>query len=207
MARWNGRGRSRNSSAGAITVSVKKGYMGGERNFSRPYEFYACSNKVAKMLAKNHSDVNMDRDSYMRVIEFMDLNAQCYGDLFPNKPEQRQIDGKALAELRAYVKEVFGEKLAAQPERALINTVQVDESRILMAPLAKAAGGWGQIKGWPDKNDPGFQKMQQLVEKCIIHSPTENINGWEPTLDQGGGEPWIVEEQQKYLKAINAKPK
>jgi hypothetical protein len=141
----------------------------------------------------------------MRVIEFMDLNAQCYGDLFPNKPEQRQIDAKALAELRAYVKEVFGEKLAAQPERALINTVQVDESRILMAPLASAAGGWGQIKGWPDKNDPGFQKMQQLVEKCIVRSPNENTNGWEPTFEQGGGEPWIVEEQQKYLKQINAK--
>ena len=183
------------------------GYMWFGRNISRPYEYYACGNKVAKMLAKNHSNVNMDRDSTMRVIEFMDLNAQCYGDLFPNKPEQRQIAPKALAALRAYVKEVFGEKLAAQPERALINTVQVDESRILMAPLAIAAGGWGQIKGWPDKNDPGFQKMQQLVEKCIVRSPTENTNGWEPTLEQGGGEKWVVEEQQKYLKQINAEQK
>ena len=76
-----------------------------------------------------------------------------------------------------------------------------------MSPLASAAGGWGQIKGWPDKKDPGFQKMQQLVEKCIIRSPTENINGWEPTFEQGGGEPWVVEEQQKYLKWINATSK
>jgi hypothetical protein len=177
------------------------------RNFSRPYEFYAHSNKVSKMLLENHGKVNMDRDSYMRVIEFLDLNAQCYGDLFPNKLEQRQINGKAMAELRAYIKELFGEKLAAQPERALINTVQVDESRILMAPLSSAAGGWGQIKGWVDKNDPSFLKMQQLVEKCIIHSPTENTNGWEPTIEQGGGEQWVVEEQQKYLKWINAKSK
>jgi hypothetical protein len=175
------------------------------RNISRPYQYYAYGNKVATMLLKNHSTVNMDWDSFMRVIEFLDLNAQCYGDLFPNKLEERQIDAKALAELRAYINEVFGEKLAAQPERALINTVQVDESRILMAPLASAAGGWGQIKGWPDKNDPGFLKMQQLVEKCIIRSPTENTNGWEPTIEQGGGESWVVEEQQKYLKQINAK--
>jgi hypothetical protein len=158
------------------------------------------------MLAKNHGNVNMDRDSYMRVIEFMDLNAQCYGDLFPHKLEQRQIDAKALAGLRTYVKEVFGEKLAAQPERALINTVQVDESRILMAPLASAAGGWGQIKGWADKDDSGYRKMAKLVEKCIIHSPTENTNGWEPTFEQGGGEKWVADEQQKYLKRINAKP-
>jgi hypothetical protein len=177
------------------------------RNISRPYAYYAFSNKVAMMLEKNHSNVNMDRDSTMRVIEFLDLNAQCYGDLFPNKLEERQIAAKALAELRAYVKDVFGEKLAAQPERALVNTVQVDESRILMAPLASAAGGWGQIKGWADKNDPGFQKMQQLVEKCIIRSPTENTNGWEPTFEQGGGEKWVVEEQQKYLMQINAKTK
>ena len=182
-------------------------YMWSGPNISRPYEYYASSNKVARMLLKNHGNVNMDRDSFMRVIEFLDLNAQCYGDLFPNKPEERQIDAKALTELRAYIKEVFGEKLAAQPERALINTVQVDESRILMAPLASAGGGWGQIKGWPDKNDPGFLKMQQLVEKCIIHSPTENTNGWEPTIEQGGGEQWVVEEQQKYLKWINAKSK
>ena len=39
------------------------------------------------------------------------------------------------------------------------------------------------LRGWRDKNDPGFQKMQQLVEK------------------------WVVEEQQKCLKWINAKPK
>ena len=182
-------------------------YMWFGPNISRPYEYYACSNKVARMLVKNHHNVNMDHESTMRVIEFMDLNAQCYGDLFPNKLEARQIDAKAMDELRSYVKEVFGEKLAAHPERALINTVQVDESRILMAPLALAAGGWGQIKGWPDKNDPGFQKMQQLVEKCIIRSPTENTNGWEPTFEQGGGEKWVVEEQQKYLKQINAKSK
>jgi hypothetical protein len=49
--------------------------------------------------------------------------------------------------------------------------------------------------------------MQQLVEKCIIRSPTENTNGWEPTFEQGGGESWVVEEQKKYLKQINAKSK
>ncbi len=37
------------------------------------------------MLLANHGQCNMDRDSYMRIIEWLDLNAQCYGDLFPNK--------------------------------------------------------------------------------------------------------------------------
>ena len=176
-----------------------KGYMWDEKNISRPYRFYASSNKVAHMLLKNHGGVKVDRDSQLRIMEFLDLNAQCYGDLFPNKLEERTINPQALAELRTYVMQLFGDKLAAQPERALINPAQPDESRILQAPLALDAGGWGQIPAWKSKQDPAFQKMAQLVDKCIVRKPNENINGWEPTLEQGGGENWIMQEQKAFL--------
>jgi len=189
-----------------------KGYMGGsknhqesDRNISRPRRFYAYSNKVAHMLAKNHSTCNMSRDDYMRIIEWMDVNAQCYGDLFPNKLEERRIDANAMKVLRGYVKQLFGEKLASQEDRALINTVQIDESRILMAPLPVSAGGWGQITGYRSKSDPKYTKMAALVDKCIIRKPNENTRGWEPTLEAGGGEGWVVEERKKYIQEIGAK--
>ena len=186
-----------------------KGYMHGDknhqeadRNISKPRRFFAFSNKVAHMLVKNHGKCNMDTDSYMRIIEWMDVNAQCYGDLFPNKLEQRRIDAKAMTALRAYAKTLFGAKIAAQPDRALINTVQIDESRILMAPLATKAGGWGQIPGYASKSDPKYKKMAALVDKCIVRNNNENTRGWQPTLEAGGGERWVIESRAKLISGL-----
>ncbi|MBT3198679.1 MAG: hypothetical protein HN350_02085 [Phycisphaerales bacterium] len=188
-----------------------KGYMGGsknhqeaDRNISKPRRFYAFSNKVAHMMVKNHGKCNMDKDSYMRIIEWMDVNAQCYGDLFPYKLEERKINAKAMADLRAYAKELFGAKIAAQPDRALINTVQIDESRILAAPLAKSAGGWGQLTGYASKSDPKYKKMLALVDKCIIRAKNENTRGWQPTQTTGGGEKWVMEERAKFIESLKS---
>jgi len=176
-----------------------KGYKSHQNTISRPFEYYAHSSTLPKLMLEDHGDVTVDRESFMRVVEWLDLNAQCYGDLFPNKLEQRGIDAKALEKLREYIKELFGEKLAAQPDRALINVAQIDESRILMAPLATEAGGWGQIPAWNDRNDPAYKKMAKLVDACIIRRPNENKNGWQPTLECGGGEPWIIDARDKYM--------
>ncbi|MCF7976047.1 MAG: hypothetical protein K9N55_19675, partial [Phycisphaerae bacterium] len=188
-----------------------KPYMDGwannlpdDKNISRPRRFYAYSNKVAHMLVKNHGACNMDRDSMMRIMEWLDLNAQCYGDLFPNKLEERRIDAAALTQLRTYVKALFGESIANQPERALINVAQIDESRILMAPLATEAGGWGQIKGYVSKSDPTYKKMAELVDNCIIHKRNENTQGWQPTLEAGGGEDWVMAERASFISSLKA---
>ena len=172
-------------------------------NISRPRKFYAYENKVAQMLAKgdkNHKKlIDRDREGYMRIIEWLDLNAQAFGDLFPNKIEDRQIDHSGMQKLKAYVKELFGDKIARQPDYALVNVVQPGESRILNMPLPVDKGGWGQIKGYSSKTDPKYKKMAELVEACIRRKKDENINGWEPTVVMGGGEKWVVEARAKYL--------
>ena len=176
-----------------------KPYMGGARNISRPYDFYAHSNKTAHRLVKGHGKIyKEDRESYMRIIEFLDLNAQAFGDMFPNRLEDRKIDGNAMKALRDYIRQSFGDKLAGQPDRALVNVAQPDESRILMAPLAVAGGGWGQIKGWKSKKDAGYRKMEQLLDRCIVKGQNDNVNGWTPTIPQGAGEKWVIEERAKY---------
>ncbi len=182
-----------------------KGYKTNENSISRPYEYYAHGSKLPKMLLQKHGDVDMDRDSYMRIIEWLDLNAQCYGDLFQNKLEQRRIDPNALEELRAYAAEVLGTKMAAQPERSLINVAQPDASRILKAPLAQSAGGWGQLDTWKSTQDEGYQKMAALVDACIVRRSNENSFGWQPPLENGGGIQWVIDARRKYLEKVNVK--
>ena len=105
--------------------------------------FYAHGNKVAQMLLENHGNVDMDRDSFMRIIEWLDLNAQATGDLFPNK-----IDPDRMQELRGYVRELFGDSLAEQPDHALVNPAMPEESRLLMMSLSAEAGGWNSSEGF-----------------------------------------------------------
>ena len=188
-----------------------KGYSGGKYkeykdlsiNISRPFKFYAYENKVAQMLAKgdkNHKKLkDVDHEGYMRIIEWLDLNGQCYGDLFPNRIEERSFDNKGLTALRSYAKELLGDKIAKQPEATLVNLSQPDESRILMMPLPANQGGWGQIKGYSSKTDDKYKKMAELVEACIKRNPNENINGWEPTWAMGAGENWVMDARKNYL--------
>ncbi len=61
-------------------------------NISHPRKFFAYGSKVAQILAngdKNHRLIDVDRERYMRIIEWLGLNGQCYGHLFPNKIEER----------------------------------------------------------------------------------------------------------------------
>ena len=187
-----------------------KGYMNGRYkgtdvtyNISHPRKFFAYSNKVAHMLAKgdkNHEKLmDIDRESYMRVVEWLDLNGQCYGDLFPNRIEDRSFNGSGVTALRDYLKERFGEKIAAQPECALVNLAQPDESRILMMPLPVSEGGWGQMDGFKNKDDPAYKKLVERVEGCINRRSNENIKGWKPTWDMGAAERWVVDARTKYL--------
>ena len=59
------------------------------------------------------------------------------------------------------------------------NIAAPGESRILNAPLAVQAGGWGQIAEgvWGSRNAPGYQKMAELVAACIPEMNRNDLNG------------------------------
>ena len=68
-----------------------------------------------------------------------------------------------------------------------------------MAPLAQVAGGWGQFEpAWTSRDDAGYQDMVSLVDACIQKKTGENTNGWSPTLEQGGGEDWVIKERGQF---------
>ena len=186
---------------------------GRDKNASVPRRFFAYSNRVAHMLTGNrelagekffdaHKKLKLDPESIMQVIEWMDLNCQGCGDLFPNKIEKRKLDQEKMAKVKAYASELFGEKFAGAPDRALINPAQPDQSRVLLAPLPVDKGGWGQLSGYRGVNDERFKKMAQLIEAAIIRQPNENTLGWYPTLEMGAADGWVLESRKRFFESL-----
>ena len=99
--------------------------------------------------------------------------------MISDKDEWRQPDAEGERVLRENIRQRFGDELAGQPFAALVNVALPDESRILQAPLAPAAGGWGLIErgGWQSRDDPGYQAMRELVQAAIQPLPYHDIGG------------------------------
>jgi hypothetical protein len=158
-----------------------------EADFSTPKDYFSHAGKLAGMLLKGHPDkkgkakAKLDRESFQRVVNWLDQNAICYGDYSWNKVEWRKASEAGEKALRKHIGEVLGKKLSAQAFEALVNVGQPSESRILKAPLAKDAGGWGQFSakegGWRSTDDPGYRKMRKLVEASIAPLEARDIAG------------------------------
>ena len=175
---------------------------GLEKNISRPKDYYAHGGQLGPLLLANHAKVNLDKASFARIVDWLDMNAQCYGDYSFNRIENRGSVSAAEKALREYIRARFGPALASQPYAALVNVGQPDESRILKAPLAITSGGWGQIKegSWPRTDDPDFQKAKQLVEASIAPMQAHDLAGTCGRVPCICGSCW-VRELMKQTKA------
>ena len=163
---------------------VRIAQRNGETPVSKPKDYFAHAGKLGKMLLAGHRDkagkarVKLDRASFQRIVDWLDLNAQFYGDYSFNRAEHRRTDGKGEKALRAEIAKRFGRKIAEQPFAALVNVTLPTESRILKAPLAPAAGGWGQLpRGWPNSKDAGYQEVLKLVEASIRPMDRHDVAG------------------------------
>jgi hypothetical protein len=107
----------------------------------------------------------------MRIVNWLDLNAQCYGIYDHNRKEYYTVNAEAEKRLRALVAERFGAEFAAQPICALVNGARPAESRVLMAPLALADGGWGQIAAgaWRSREDADFRRFEKAVNELFTY--------------------------------------
>ena len=125
---------------------MKIAQYGGETWYSEPKDYFAHGGTLARLLLEGHEGVELDPESHQRIIDWLDLNAPLYGTYSWNKDEWRRPDPEGEQALRAHIRQRFGDDLAEQPFAALVNVALPEESRILKAPLALAAGGWGQIE-------------------------------------------------------------
>ncbi len=157
----------------------------GETPASRPGDYFARAGTLGKMLLAGHPDkgakkrVELDRESLQRIVDWMDVNSQFYGDYSWNRIEWQPPSPEGEKRLREAIALRFGAELAAQPYAALVNMAMPSESRILLAPLPAAKGGWGQIaKGaFSGKNDPAWQEMLKLVGGSITPLKHHDIAG------------------------------
>ena len=159
---------------GLLKLALRKsnGGVDSETPNSRPKDYFAHASRLAPMLLtgrmKGKVAFSLDKESRQRIIDWLDLNAIRYGDYSRSKIEFRKLTRDGEKAVRAYVSQCFGPQLAAQPIQALVNVAQIDESRILKAPLALTAGGWGQIAGgWPSTRDPRYTKMLELITAAL----------------------------------------
>ena len=160
-------------------VLVKIAQYGRETWYSQPKDYFAHGGTLAGILLEGHESVELDPESRQRIIDWLDLNAQFHGTYSFNKDEWRQPDPEGEKALRAQILQRFGRELAEQPFAALVNVALPAESRILKAPLARGAGGWGQIEqgGWKSSDEPDYRKMRRLVEAAIEPLPYHDIAG------------------------------
>ncbi len=180
-----GKRSSRKPSYRSLIASGRVKFVGEAIKPSRPKDFFAHGGTLAKMLLDGHPDkkgkkrLELDRESFQRIVDWLDVNAQIYGDYSHNRIEKQRSRFEGVKRLREAIAKRFGKKLASQPYTALVNVANPSESRVLMAPLPAAAGGWGQIaKGaFSGKIDPGWQEMRKLVEGSISPPKYRDIDG------------------------------
>ena len=156
----------------------------GETPYSKPKDYFAHAGRLGKMLLDGHKDkagkprVKLDAESFQRIVDWLDLNGQFYGDYSFNRIEDCGPDPDGEKALREHIRLKFGEKLAAQPFESLVNIAMPGESRILQAPLAGQAGGWGQITpGWSAATDPGYQEMTAKVNASFRRPEYRDVAG------------------------------
>lgn len=150
----------------------------GESNYSKPKDYFAHAGRLAAMLLDGHKDkdgkerVRLPAPDFQRIVDWLDLNAQFYGDYSFNRSETLPPDADGEKALRQLVEKRFGPDLARQPFAALVNVALPAESRILLAPLPLDAGGWGQMaaNAWTGADDPAFKEMLAAV-RAAVRSP------------------------------------
>ena len=163
------------SRSGLVAIA----YRNRETGSSKPKDYFAHAGKLVQVLREKHKDrVKLPPADLQRLIDWLDLNAQFYGDYSHNRVEHRR-DGNGEKALRAHIAATLGDALAKQPFEALVNLALPTESRILNAPFATDAGGWGQIAkgGWKSRDDPGYQKILALVQACCARQDRHDIAG------------------------------
>jgi len=167
------------------SLTGKKGlivvaYRNQETPKSKIKEYYAHAGTLISHLnsKKHQKNVKLSKDDMARIVDWLDLNCQFYGDYEQEKEENRKISADDEKAIRALIKADLGDELAAQPIEALINVGYPAQSRILNLPLAASAGGWEQTKKWSSKDDAGYKKLAELINKALPPVKKRDIHIW-----------------------------
>ncbi|MHC4198597.1 MAG: HzsA-related protein, partial [Planctomycetota bacterium] len=186
-----------------------------ETAFSKPKDYFSHAGSFAKMMVAGHPDakgkarVALDKDDLQRIVDWLDVNTQFYGDYSFNRIEHRKVSSDGEKALRTHVKEMFGEEMSKQPLAALVNYALPTESRVLKAPLSTDAGGWGQVTpvgsngSWWSREELGYTKTLELVKKVFIPHEHKDVRGTCGRGDRGCRcrSCWVIKAEETYRKS------
>lgn len=147
---------------------VKLAFRNEQTDISKPGDYGARGGKLAGFLRGPHrTKARLTPEDFTRIAEWLDLNGQYYGDYSFQKPERRQPNAEGVKALRAHVAQSCNSchaGMSDQPLAALVNLADPTQSRVLQAPLAVSAGGWGQCQeAWQGTDDKRYATMSEKV--------------------------------------------
>ena len=181
---------------------VKIAQRNVETAVSKPRDYFAHAGKLMPFLLQGHCPALLaDKDAVATLITWLDLNAQYHGDYSFARREDISADPAGEKALRDAVRERFGEAWAAQPYACLVNVANPAQSRVLMAALPAAVGGWGQVAAaagaFTGRDDPTWLHFRDLVEQSMAPYEPPAADG---TCKQSKcicGSCWVPAQQMK----------
>jgi len=180
---------------------------------TRPPKYYGShASKVIQALQTTHKDrVKMPREDLERLATWIDCNAPYYGTYIYDRPGTtggRDIFAKGKPVLDDVFKRRCASCHAGKPDAiAYRMRLPAEQTRALVAPLAKAAGGdalcrgkakTDELSGQPstslgpgpvavfaDKNDPDFQKLLGVYADIAANPRVDMLHERPPLSDPG----------------------
>ncbi len=136
-----------------------------------PYTYGSATSRLTKLLEAGHHGVILSGEEWRRLFAWIDANAVYYDRYATPNYDNRQIFAGKVGEPLA---KIYGARCASchgdsDGRRTTwwlsINHRDVTMSRMLQAPLAAAAGGWGRCDGtvFPSRADPDYKAMQSAL--------------------------------------------
>jgi len=188
----------------------------------------AAASRLVDTLLAGHEDVRLDRESLDRIITWIDLNVPYYDNTAITRPATVPLGNTFTASGRAVIGDPkplwdalgkdcrgchargFSVEPVAAPcqvldlpktlQRPPINLTHPEESRILTAPLARAAGGL-ELCGkpvWTGRGAPAYQAALRVIrawQDDLIAHPREDMPGSVPcrayTATQSKRQAWL----------------
>ena len=188
----------------------------------------AAASRLVDLLLAGHEDVRLDPESLDRIITWIDLNVPYYDNTAITRPSRVPLGNAFTASGRAVIGDpkplwdalgndcrgchAAGSPWSRRPRparspicprrmrRPPINLTHPEESRILTAPLARAAGGL-ELCGkpvWTGRDAPAYQAALRVIQGWhddLVAHPREDMPGSVPcpayTATQSKRQAWL----------------
>ncbi len=169
-----------------LTVAISNRWDNPDDVLPRPPLTYGSKvSRLTRLLEAGHHGVELSADEWQRLLIWIDANGVYYDRYETNHwPDRRIFRGPVQEAAQA----VYARRCTSCHAKGegrgqawlSLNARDVRASRMLAAPLARSAGGWGRCKGvvFADAADLDYQALLALLtdlSRRLKHNPREDL--------------------------------